>query len=116
MEVNAKRRIPIDEERCTHGYISLLTGDNCPKCVEESKVVEHVLYRLFDNRFRLLYVGMTLDVAQRMNAHGRRDWWAQVEHITLERFESRGELAAAERRVIESEKPKYNVIYNQGMS
>ena len=80
---------------------------------ERDKQIEHILYRVFDGKFRLLYVGITLDFAKRMSAHGKRDWWPQVEHITLERFESREELAAAEKRVIETEKPKFNVIHNR---
>lgn len=79
-----------------------------PESVEQ----QHILYRMFDDKFRLLYVGMTLDVARRLDQHSCKPWWPDVVHVTLERFESRPELAAAEVRVIKSEKPKHNKQHN----
>lgn len=80
---------------------------------EDSRVEEHILYRMFDCKYRLLYAGITLNVHGRMKQHGSsKDWWPEVQHIILERFPSRAELAAAERRVIVTEHPKYNKQHN----
>ena len=76
---------------------------------------EHILYRVFDLNFRLLYAGITLNMYQRFNGHKHTaDWWTHAKHITIERFESRAELMAAERRVIVTERPKYNKQHNGG--
>lgn len=76
---------------------------------------EHILYRVFDDKFRLLYAGVTLNMYQRFNGHKHTaEWWTHAKHIMIERFESRAELMAAERRVIVTERPKYNKQHNGG--
>lgn len=76
---------------------------------------EHILYRVFDDKFRLLYAGVTLNMYQRFNGHKHTaEWWTHAKHIMIERFESRAELMAAERRVIVTERPQYNKQHNGG--
>jgi predicted GIY-YIG superfamily endonuclease len=80
------------------------------KDLPEPEAQDHILYRAFDAKLRLLYVGITLDFGRRMEEHRRRaDWFESAAHITLERFESRAELCAAEMRVIATERPKFNI-------
>lgn len=71
---------------------------------------QHVLYRMYDVHDRLLYVGITLDPSARLRAHmGDKPWWPQIAGITLEHFDNRDELEAAEVAAILDEDPLYNV-------
>lgn len=70
----------------------------------------HVLYRVYDVRDELLYVGVTLDVEQRFAAHRQgKTWWADVATIRLEHFGTRPELEAAEEAAIAAGRPVHNV-------
>ena len=73
----------------------------------------HVLYRFYSATGQLLYVGITMNPPRRFKGHsGDKEWWHLVSGITVETYSSRGELEAAERRAIQVERPKYNVIHN----
>jgi predicted GIY-YIG superfamily endonuclease len=67
------------------------------------------LYRFFDARGQLLYVGITSDLPTRLRTHNRlQNWWRDVVRTTLEHFESREAARAAELRAIRDELPRYN--------
>lgn len=67
------------------------------------------LYRAFDERRRLLYVGISDGPLLRFNAHTGAAAWAQyAEVITLERFANRAIAAAAELAAIRDEDPVFN--------
>lgn len=68
-----------------------------------------VLYRFFDAGGALLYVGKTVNPWQRLTAHGRTLVRGTTATITLERFATDEELAAAEARAIYVEQPEFNV-------
>ena len=71
----------------------------------------HVLYRFYSDTGQLLYVGITMNVTQRFHAHKHtKDWWDQVVGITLQHYPNREDLAAAERRAIEVERPLHNIV------
>lgn len=75
----------------------------------------HVLYRCFNGKKRLLYVGMTNDPAERFRQHSKdKIWWRYVDHITLQRLPSRKDLAAAEAAAIAAEKPQFNIVVPRG--
>ena len=77
---------------------------------------ETVLYRHFSEDGSLLYVGISLSWPQRTRTHARKaEWFSQVAKVTIERFPSRGEALAAERDAIRNERPKHNIIHNQGL-
>lgn len=68
------------------------------------------LYRMFDRDGRLLYVGITLDVAQRFKEHKVvKSWWSEIASITLEHHETRHDVEAAEAAAIAAEQPLFNV-------
>lgn len=68
------------------------------------------LYRFYDRWFALLYVGITSGVPTRFESHAKsKDWWPDVRHIDIERYDSRSEAARAEREAITKEAPAYNV-------
>lgn len=69
-----------------------------------------VLYRMFDADDGLLYVGISMNVAQRFAAHrSDKQWWGDITRIALEHFATRQEVLAAEHHAIRSEHPRYNV-------
>lgn len=71
----------------------------------------HVLYRFYSATGQLLYVGITMNPAQRFKSHRKsKDWWSEIVGITLEHYANREELADAERRAIQVERPLHNVV------
>jgi predicted GIY-YIG superfamily endonuclease len=75
----------------------------------------HVLYRAYDKHARLLYIGITLNLGNRMAQHGEdKPWWCDVADIKLEQHDSRTSALEAERQAIISERPLHNVVHNSG--
>ena len=70
------------------------------------------VYRLFDQKRGLLYVGISCSPASRISAHLREKWWAdEVVHAEIdpEIHRSRWVAQNVERQVIRDEDPKYNI-------
>jgi predicted GIY-YIG superfamily endonuclease len=75
----------------------------------------HALYRFFDLRGRLLYIGLTVDLPARLTRHRLdKPWWSDVARVEVEHYPSRAAVAAAERSAIATETPLYNVVHNHG--
>lgn len=73
----------------------------------------HALYRFFDATGRLLYIGITMNPANRWDRHSDdKPWWSQVARIAIETLPSRADALDAERRAIQAEQPLHNVIHN----
>lgn len=70
------------------------------------------LYRFFDADGRLLYVGITHRLNERLSAHKRQKPWEHISKIALEHYESREEAMKAEAHAIKNEGPKWNVQGN----
>jgi predicted GIY-YIG superfamily endonuclease len=68
----------------------------------------HAVYRMFDPSGRLLYVGVTGNIAARLGDHAEKRWFPLVTTISLEWFPTRADAASAERRAIETECPMLN--------
>ena len=67
------------------------------------------LYRQWSKAGDLLYVGISLNYANRLKDHYRGSaWFLDVENITLEWFDTREEALRAERNAIIEEKPECN--------
>lgn len=67
------------------------------------------VYRYFDRRRRLLYVGITDAPLARIHAHGSRaEWWSLVATATFVHYATRAEAVEAERAAIRDELPIYN--------
>lgn len=74
----------------------------------------YTLYRFYDERNTLLYIGKSVNVAHRIKDHiAGKPWWDTVTRIELERFSSAGALARAEQHAIEIEHPLHNIIYQR---
>jgi predicted GIY-YIG superfamily endonuclease len=69
------------------------------------------LYRHFDAKGTLLYVGMSLNPFKRLGEHRHAHWYESIDRVEIERFETRAEAAAAEREAIRREKPLHNIAY-----
>lgn len=72
------------------------------------------VYRLFDSSGALLYVGISCNPEKRFRAHrNEKDWWQEVDGISIEWFESRHKASLAEAHAIGTEGPLYNVHQTQ---
>jgi excinuclease UvrABC nuclease subunit len=70
------------------------------------------LYRHFDKSGNLLYIGISMSVLNRIIQHERSaKWFSNLGHITIQEFESRALAEQAERIVIKTEKPPYNIVH-----
>ena len=68
------------------------------------------LYRFYGDDGALLYVGITASPPARFSQHGKsKSWWPEVRGISIEWYDGRDAVAAAEKRAIKVENPKYNV-------
>jgi hypothetical protein len=71
------------------------------------------LYRYFDIMKRLLYVGVTGDLAVRDGGHISRSRWMQlVARSSAEPYPDRESVLEVERTAIETEHPLFNLQYN----
>lgn len=68
------------------------------------------LYRFYNEDSRLLYVGITGNLPQRLRQHhATKTWWREVATIKVQHFAERRIAAAAELAAIRTEAPIYNV-------
>ena len=76
--------------------------------------MSHHLYRHFDADGNLLYIGISMSAFSRFAQHKRTSSWSEdIVTMTIERFESREQLEAAERAAIFRENPLHNLANNQ---
>lgn len=67
------------------------------------------LYRHYDADGQLLYVGISLSVLARTQAHvAASSWMADVANIRITYFDTRANAEAAEAEAIKAEKPAHN--------
>lgn len=72
----------------------------------------HHLYRHFDKRGKLLYVGISLSALQRLGQHRENaHWYSEISKVTIHPFRDQASAENAERRAIKSEKPLHNVLH-----
>jgi len=70
----------------------------------------HVLYRFYDDEDRLLYVGISLVLAQRFIAHrNTKAWWGKVARAEFSHYPDESSARLAERTAIAKEQPLYNI-------
>lgn len=77
--------------------------------------VPHVLYRMYDDERRLLYIGISAVFGKRLDKHLRdKAWFPNVAYIAVGHFPGRTAVLEAERRAIVTERPKYNLAHGGG--
>ena len=70
------------------------------------------LYRHFNAKGELLYVGISLSTVARLVAHRHSSgWFDEIATIAVERFESRDDAESAEISAIKIEAPKFNRLH-----
>lgn len=82
----------------------------CDACALKDFPAAAVVYRMYDHAGRLLYVGCTTNLLNRIRAHitGSR-WWPTVARWTYEPYAEQIEAFNAEARAIVAERPFFNV-------
>jgi predicted GIY-YIG superfamily endonuclease len=71
------------------------------------------LYRFYDTRGHLVYVGITNHLGRRLTQHNTtKPWWTDVTRITVEHFTERDTAEAAEIAAIRRERPERNIAHN----
>jgi hypothetical protein len=68
------------------------------------------LYRYYDDRGGLLYVGISISAVLRLLSHkSRAPWYEEICTVKIARYATREEVRAAERDAILNESPQHNV-------
>jgi predicted GIY-YIG superfamily endonuclease len=89
------------------------TAHKATQFLEQGVKPEAYLYRHYQPNGDLLYVGVTLSVLNRSNAHVNEARWRNlICLIVIEPFATREEALEAERVAIRNEYPKYNAVHN----
>jgi predicted GIY-YIG superfamily endonuclease/predicted transcriptional regulator len=71
------------------------------------------VYRMYDHKNVLLYVGISNRVDLRIEQHrASKDWFWRVDRIKTEEYPNRATALNVEEKAIKSERPKYNIIHN----
>lgn len=70
------------------------------------------LYRYFDDAGALLYIGISKNILNRLPQHSDKPWIALAASVTVEHFQTRDGALDAERRAIQRELPRFNVLHN----
>ncbi|KPC70415.1 hypothetical protein ADL26_16950, partial [Thermoactinomyces vulgaris] len=61
----------------------------------------HALYRFYDRSDALLYIGISMNLPQRLQNHrNEKPWWLEVSRIGIEPFVSRQAALLAEKKAI----------------
>lgn len=75
---------------------------------------ETTLYRHYNEKEELLYIGISYHSGVRGKQHALySSWWSEVRKSTHEPFPDRESALAAEREAIKKEGPKYNIRLNE---
>lgn len=69
------------------------------------------LYRHFDGKNRLLYIGISLSQLKRLiNHRGKSKWYKNIRTIKIEYFKTKKIAHEAENKAIKREKPLHNIF------
>ncbi len=72
---------------------------------------QYHLYRHFDSKGVLLYVGISLSAIERLRRHrqSKSHWANSISNVTIESFPSRESVMRAESNAVRSERPLHNI-------
>ena len=71
------------------------------------------LYRHFNSKKELLYVGISVNPLIRTQQHKQKHWFNDIANITIKSYTSRKAVLLAEEKAIKQEKPKHNLVHNK---
>lgn len=70
----------------------------------------HYVYRIYDTRERLIYVGCTSNLFGRLKAHQLNSWWVHMAaRVKAKVYADSGAALAVERDAIDTEHPRWNL-------
>lgn len=71
---------------------------------------KHIVYALFNDEGRCLYVGRSVNLRRRLQQHARQAaWWPSVEYIQQIKITNPVDANSVERALIRSYQPVHNV-------
>jgi predicted GIY-YIG superfamily endonuclease len=70
---------------------------------------EAAVYRAYAEDGRLLYVGVSEQLPNRLQAHRSKPWWSEVVRVTAKFYRNRMDAYRAETEAVEAERPLYNI-------
>jgi hypothetical protein len=111
-ELRASGVDPIEYRRAQQQQAAQDRAKATGRCLPPDATGDYHLYRQFNAKGQLLYVGITLheNGLERLRKHARATpWFHQVTIITIEHFATHAEAVAAETAAITNELPPYNV-------
>lgn len=74
------------------------------------------VYRIYDETGRLIYVGASSHVDERIGCHRSQSWWfALTARIDVEVHLTTRDAFQAEKRAIRSERPAFNATHKGGL-
>ena len=73
------------------------------------------VYRCYAADGSLLYIGTTGHLGRRLGDHAQKIWFLASARVDLEWFPDAKSATAAERKAIETERPRFNVSHNRAM-
>jgi predicted GIY-YIG superfamily endonuclease len=77
---------------------------------DEETPVPTQLYRHFDAKGELLYVGISLSTMARLSQHRETSaWFRSITRVDIQEYPSREAALHAEREAIRAEKPRHNI-------
>ena len=88
-----------------------------PKAAKSRKVLDGPthLYKHYDRRSRLLYVGISLSALQRLIQHRvDAEWFNEIHMIVVEKFPTREKALREETKLIKKHKPPFNKAQKLG--
>lgn len=90
-------------------------GEQKPDLPElENASGKSALYRCFDSKGGLIYVGISMNMPSRMIQHvNSSQWMVMVTRVEIEWHNSRKAAEAAEKTAIKNERPYFNVVHNK---
>lgn len=74
--------------------------------------MSYTLYRHYNCKGILLYVGVSGKLIKRTKEHTEKVWFKEISHITVQHFNWQKELFDAERKAIYEECPLHNIKCN----
>jgi predicted GIY-YIG superfamily endonuclease len=74
------------------------------------------LYRHYDRRGKLLYVGISNDPKRRIKEHKDKEWYKYITKVTYVKYKTRDKALKEEEKAIKKEKPIYNKVHNRNRS
>lgn len=73
------------------------------------------LYKLYSSENKLLYVGITKSITNRLAQHNNRTWYKEIARIDTKLFLTRKECLEAEKETIKTENPIFNKYQNNSI-